>query len=60
MGVMFEMMPKMNLDQSGSARTSDWIGKLEGGVLYAYDLSGTINECKRSAESLPKKKEHGQ
>lgn len=46
--------------QANSANTSDWIGKLKGGVIYAYDLSvivsqgvGSIGFIKRDLEQTP-------
>lgn len=39
----------VSLEAKG-ARTSDWIGQIKGGVLYAYDLSTPISGEKGDAE----------
>ena len=36
--------------QAKGARTSDWIGQIKGGVLYAYDLSTLTSEGKELIE----------
>ena len=36
--------------QANGARTSDWIGQIKGGVLYAYDLSTLASEGKEPIE----------
>ena len=34
---------KISIKANG-ARTSDWLGQVEGGILYAYDLSSFTSE----------------
>lgn len=48
--------------QANGARTSDWIGRIKGGVIYAYDLGslasngvGTISFTKEDFEHALKK-----
>lgn len=46
---MAVMQEKDSLQANG-ARTSDWIGRIKGGVLYAYDLSTLASERKEPIE----------
>lgn len=40
---MIVMQGEVSLQANG-ARTSDWIGQFNGGILYAYDLSTLVSE----------------
>ncbi len=40
---MVLIQEKVSLQANG-ARTSDWIGQVKGGVIYAYDLSTLVSE----------------
>ena len=46
---MVVIQEKVSLEAKG-ARTSDWIGQIKGGVLYAYDLSTLVSERKGISE----------
>ena len=42
--------------RNGSASTSDWIGQVEGGIIYAYDLSGLSLEEQEIIDKLDNQK----
>jgi len=46
---MVVIQEKVSLEAKG-ARTSDWIGQIKGGVLYAYDLGTLVSERKGITE----------
>jgi hypothetical protein len=48
-GNMTVMQEKGSLQATG-ARTSDWIGQIKGGILYAYDLGTLVSERKEPIE----------
>jgi hypothetical protein len=38
------MMEGTNSLKANGARTSDWLGQVKGGILYAYDLYTVVSE----------------
>lgn len=40
------MIEEKNSLKANGARTSDWLGQVKGGILYAYDLSTVVSENK--------------
>lgn len=44
------MMQEQVSLQANGAKTSDWIGQVKGGVIYAYDLSTLVSEVKEKSD----------
>jgi hypothetical protein len=64
---MVTIQEPVSLQPTG-ARTSDWIGQIKGGVLYAYDLDTLIHSipsgkgltfAERTALEDSKRRHHG-